>query len=301
MSSMSSLATLRQFTLASHESRSLPTLGSLSWWSIEQVEITRQSLQSLFAQFSLPEDWLPNPIEKRTAFLRAARDSAGALPNGKRLIVTKVVHNQDEIKFAFTIEEIIEKKPVFTPANEISLLGPGETANVLVSAPDGQPSEAAFMDRYNRLCLYYTSEDIRSMILNIIKRRLGGIGLRPNGGIYFTSRDFDEQISRLENLTLSLGSSVYYSLGIIDVPKARANMFAIFKAEMTGELDTISEEITKLLDNKTTRPATLARYLKEFERAREKAEMYEKLLEIEAREIHERISCLEERIRCALV
>jgi hypothetical protein len=272
----------------------LPTLGTCSWWSITDIAVTRADLKDRFFTCDLPKDWLPDSRTAKSAFLRACGARAE-----KHLLVRKLEDNNEECVFAFVDETIERTNPRYAVRTKARL---DKITEEVVIENDLNGFGDTLLTDYVRFLNEYNAADVQQLLLSIIHWRLNGVGIRPNGGIYFTPKDTDPTIDKLVAFVEEFGNgSVLFTMGIVDAERTRLNLFQIMKAELEGELSRYAEELDGFLaPDAPTRPSTLARKLEQFQKAEAKAEMYESLLEMEAADLHDRIAGLRQRVALAM-
>lgn len=305
MSVITQTTTTAKLQEMSRQSKQLPTIGTQSWWSITGVKIGREQLLDHCKNLDIDLGWVPPEMTKRRAFIRACRSFAGVAPvviaeNGK-IIVDKLDDSDERIGFVFTLETLQARQdPDFGTINRAWLSK--STGKLQLEGRKRFPFWGELLNRYLDALNYLHSQDVRQMILGIIRDRLDGIGLRPNGGFYFTPAEHDKALEKIEQLIPLLGGdSIFYTLGIVNAQKERANMWKAFEAEMLGDLEQATAQIQEMLaPDANTKDATLARQFQLLNKARSKAEMYEEALHRKADVVKDKIKHLQNKVASAM-
>lgn len=277
---------------ASQKTRELPTLGSLSWWSIANVRIPISEVRARFSALGLPTDRIEDRKPK-VAFTKAC---------GQLREVNKFVRacgcNEERVAVAVVAEELTEEDPRYTIEGRVAF---DRASTSIVATNDilHQKADSA----YREFLTTWDADDIRNLLLDIVRNDLGAIGLRPNGGVYFTHREHDPVLDKITRFVAGLGTdSVYFTLGIADADDARENLFTVMQDEMRRDLALAAQEVERLLSGETkTRPKTLSDKIASFKAASAKAEMYEGLLNIQAADIHQEIADLTSKVEKGLL
>lgn len=283
------IQTIQQLQEVVKVSRQLPTLGTLSWWSLEVGGVTRDQLRNIYYDVGLPERYLPKERDREEAFSLACRSF-----QGPGVLVRPRERTKAKRGFTFVREVLRDGQDPYYEVVGVAVLGV-ESGKIRVTGTF--PDFNDLISRYKYFLYYYTSDDIRAVVLDVIKNELNGLGIRPNGGIYFTARQHDDTVERLAQMVNRLGRSVFFMLGIIDSEKSRLNMFQIMKSELLGELAKHQERLEQMLAKKQQVDATeIARQIRAVQKMIDKAKVYEDLLQYEAEELHQEIDRYVQRL-----
>lgn len=222
--------------------KQLPTIGSIVWWSIQNVDVSRDRLAILLSQHDLPEGWLPAPIKGFNAFKKA-------LDKVKKegLMFRPILHNatENEVVYGVVREEKNKELRIldYSLLNKITFQ---PLSNSLIFDNDSFPC-GTIEPTFEHYKDYYTSIDIRSMLLDIIKDHLFCTTIRESGGTYFVSSKFAEHIDRLETLVTGISSSSkLYSLGILDTRREKDIVIEHFRGELQSQISQIYQEIMEI-------------------------------------------------------
>lgn len=282
------VASFEDVVRAGQKTRELPTLGSLSWWSIANVRIPISDVRARFEALGLPTDKIEDRKPKVT-FTKAC----GQLREASKF-VRACGCNEERVAVAVIAEELVEEEdPRYTVEGRVAF----ERASTSIVATNDilhQKADAA----YREYLTTWDADDIRNLLLDIVRNDLGAIGLRPNGGVYFTHREHDQVLDKITKFVAGLGTdSVYFTLGIADAEDARENLFTVMQDEMRRDLAVAAQEVEKLLSGESkTRPKTLADRISSFKAASAKAAMYEGLLHLQADDIHQELEALTAKV-----
>lgn len=282
------IQTIQQLQEVVKVSRQLPTLGTLSWWSLEVGGVTRDQLRNIYYDIGLPERYLPKERDRAEAFALACRSF-----QGPGMLVRPRERTKAKRGFTFVREVLRDGQDPYYEVVSVAVLGV-ESGKIRVTGTF--PDFNDLISRYKYFLYYYTSDDIRAVVLDVIKNELNGLGIRPNGGIYFTARQHDDTVERLAQMVNRLGRSVFFTLGIIDSEKSRLNMFQIMKSELLGELARHQERLEQMLVQKQVDATEIARQIRAVQKMIDKVKVYEDLLQYEAGELHQEIDRYVQRL-----
>ncbi|MEM4234966.1 MAG: DUF6744 family protein [Candidatus Methanomethylicaceae archaeon] len=293
------IQTIQQLQEVVKVSRQLPTLGTLSWWSIQEARIPVDAFTSAAKSCGIPDDWLLEPPSAEHAFTQAAKYAARMLFQRKQVSTVKTLDDDKQVIIAITAQLV--RGDGSDPQLDVLAHAVLDRQNLQVSI-DGPVDQEKFKSIFDYFLSHYTSQDVRDFLLRVIRGRLMALCIRPNGGIYFTQRQFDPDIEKLERLiSLLPGRSVFLTLGVVDSAKARTNMWQIFQEEMIMTLDKLADEIrTMIASGHACRKRSLAARIARLQRELVKTESYEQLLEINAQELRDRIAALRGQVEQAL-
>lgn len=299
---------------AAAASRTLPTLGLLSWWSISAVEIEDAKLRELVLCNNLPQTLVPDLLDKSAAFKRACagiENFYSLKPVGAaetRLLVRKIAESAKCTQFAFVREELpiaADTDPKYDPIGRLTFDKESGAISTMGGSEEFWKDPSDPLTRINtamtQAMTHHNSSAIRGMILHAIKDNYMGIGIRPNGGIYFTSRTFDADIDNIGKLVTAISpESIFFTLGIVDAEKTRTNMFNIMQMELAGELKQEAEALELLIsepDKIEGHRRALTTRLKNFEALYNKADLYEGLLQMSAASLKKRIDAAQKKVQ----
>lgn len=222
------------------ETEKLPTIGMVAWWAIRDVQIKREELKALFQRASIPEGWLPPEITSYNAFRKAIKRVE---PNSKYMFRT-ILHSPEKVIWGVVKEErvVADETLNYNVDNKLILWGDGRLEIENPTFPAG-----VIEDYYSTFREIHTSQDIRSMVIDIIKNHFYCTAIRESGGVYFILEKFKEEIEKLERVIPEISpQSKLYLLGIVDAEKTKNLVFSFFKEEIQQQIVGLFKECNEM-------------------------------------------------------
>ena len=250
----------------------LPTIGSIAWWTIQDVNLARDTLIELFNRLNLPGQWLPAEIKPFDAFKKAIN----RVEPKSKFMFRPILNDPNKVVYGVVKEEkrTQEETLNYEVLNKITLL---PFSKELFIENDSFP-KGIIEGYYEHFKTHYVSIDIRKMLLNVIKDHLFSTTIRESGGVYFVAKKFNEWLEKLEALIPQISvNSRLYSLGILDTEKEREIVYECFKSEIEVEIATIYKELTEM-DIQDTQQRTLTNRRNTLSLLERKVLLYENVL-----------------------
>ena len=290
----------------------LPTLGTLSWWTVSALTLSALEAEQHADSVGLSRTMLLKLKTARRAFIAACRTVQSSLHQfdpavvrSKRILVRKLRDQDALTQFAFVIETVpaqADVDPLYETIGRMTLdnKNGAEQVSELGSAnmAEFEPLAKQIRKTYEQLRSSYDEDDIRRMVLRAVNGKMLGVGIRSNGGIYFTPRDSDEELSKLTAFVNGLGgSSLFYRLGIVDAENARESIAASLADEVRTEM---GQELTKMQNKKDdgvdVKSTTLTKRLNRVRALKLKVERYESLLRVGADKLKAELDAAQDAI-----
>lgn len=200
-------------------------LGDLFWYSIGSQLIQKDLLESYFNQTGVEKEFMPNPIRMVDAFKRATVEIAKKnVPTDqpkvfRNYIIREIYTDKDAIQRNIVIETVDQegKKLAYDSQAAILKLDKKNKSFEIVQSNDtlaqGLAHEAD--DRFRKYVSHYAAQNLRQMTAKALAACAPTM-VRPNGGVYFIPRTFDEKMNRLRNLINLLEQSHAWAIPVVN-------------------------------------------------------------------------------------
>jgi len=250
-----------------------PTIGSMLWWTIRDVEITPEELESRITN-TLGMNFMPNSPSTGKAIKRGIEslESTG--------IITRIPSDDSNI-VAFTLHrKDIDRKNVDLDLLKNNTIIFNKSKNTIEVKDSYRKQE--IIDMIEKYSTIYTDSDLRLIILDYLHKN-HAITMRDTGGIYFTnSKELEDNLRKF--IVLNGGS--FYALGVPDSPKDKNTMSSIIKNEIESEIQIAAKDLQKHLSkNEKKRTGVLEIRIKNLKAMQEKTLLYNSLLKANSKEL----------------
>lgn len=273
-------------------------LGSLVWFTISDLRITREQLAEAFAQAGIDKAHLPKPICPRDAFRRASSNAElknWELGGDIRMnILIREVKADGKTIIRQAVRELVDKNNVrlqYQPYAQLELQG--EEINVKWLNPVEAKVEADTVEKikrdYQTEKESYNGRTIRDIITNVL-RECNPVAVRPSGGVYFVPQQYEDAVRALQKLVKALAQhsitdrkSQLWTVPVIDAEEQREMLQTSLEEQVASEAKSLLEEMTRII--KTGQRLTKSMTQKYIERVRELSNLvkeYEEMLETQA-------------------
>ena len=267
---------------------SAPILGHICWWRLKNVSISRKALEDLFNLHGLDKRFLPPVVSGKKAFTRALKEIQ------KSKLVRKIKESEQEIIYGVVSEHVKpDELDIDYEVMDVIIL---DKVNELIRLKLHRLDYDWFKNNFSYFKSIHTADDIRSMIVNVLDA-LNAVLVRKHGGVYFVPKTSTDGLDKLANVINSIGSSEFYSLGIVDVEKTKKTAISLFKAEMEEELEKQGEKLAELVAKEKVRVSTLKHALDDYKKAKEKISMFTRILEFQAEDMKNKIEKMEAKVK----
>lgn len=273
-------------------------LGSLIWYGLRDLRITRKHLEAAFNEAGLDKKHLPRDIRAVDAFRRATKVIEGTTTheNGEKKIISFLVRDvgekDDEVirKVVKETRNLAGRRLAYDEVAELSFNKVTQTLTTV-------PSEA----RFNGLCKqvehafddflgHYTASHLRAIVHSIVES-CDPVRVRPTGAVYFIPRQYHGIVEALTTLLPAVerwaekvgefhAPSACESVLLIDSAKHRELILSKFDQQTNEELESGVKELAAILKGEQEITVGAAqRWVERLSKLREVAGRYEGLLE----------------------
>ena len=273
-------------------------LGQLLWYTVTDLEITRNELEQIFSSVGLDQAHLPNEIKPVDAFRRATSAAeAKRLPHAKdqfiNLLVREVRSDDSEV-VRHLVREVVDSNNVRLHYQEVATLSLSRGDGKMKVFPWPPATEAERTACHEAQVLYekfrqsYNGRHLREVVHDILETT-GPVAVRPSGGVYFVPQQHEATIEKLKALVERLANygttgqrSKLYTVPVIDLVEQRKMVEESLVDQVGKESHGIIAEAAEILKSGKKVTTSLAQGL--AERTRKLAGLtaqYEELLEQE--------------------
>ncbi len=274
------------------ETQKLPTIGSVTWWAIREVQIRREEMKALFQEIDIPEGWLPPEITNYNAFKKAINK----IQPGSKYMFRDILHSPEKTVWGVVKEEkqVVAETLDYNVSNKLILWGDGrlEVENPTFPAD-------IIGNYYSHFKETYVSQDIRKMLLDVIQDHFYSTAIREAGGVYFILDKFTPELEKLEQLIPKISPlSKLYILGIVDAEKTKNLVFSVFKEEIQQQIVELFKECNEI-DTESVQERTITNRLTMLNSIEHKIKIYSGALgtpDAEIEDLKKGIELLKQRI-----
>jgi hypothetical protein len=264
--------------------KGLTIIGFFTWWNIRQIKIKKEAVLALLKKCKI--DYTPELLPVRCLFTKAV-EQVKVKHIYKGLLIRKISKSPDEYKFGLVDEHIDPQAETLEYSHNATMYFDPKEGELTVDKP-----HRAFdlvVAAFHEFDEYYDSEDIRAMILDIIKRTYS-IGVRDRGGIYFIPAKFEKEVEALEKFVRALGSECYFAIAPqIDMERTKVSIHKAFSEEMHERVTQYKEE----LENGLHQTGALEKRLEEYQQLQQELQFYSASLSFQATDIMKELTDLE--------
>ena len=279
-------SSVQQFAQAVTGTKGGKVFGKLMVWTLSNVEMLRDELEHL-TERTIGIEYMPRVPQKRQALKRALRacESDG--------LIRKI--RDDDVMVAYgLVEEIPDVGAIDLDLNKLNIIILDKQSETLEFR--GNHKNAEIQEMFEKYKEVYTTEDVRHMIVHYIKDK-HGISVREMGGTYYLRDVEDAETAQSFIQGLNSGSQALL-FSVFDDSESRNAVGYLAKESMEKELELLSEEI-KLLFAKDASDTLLAKRLDKFKRLRQKARVYQDVMERDAEVLSQNLDILQAEVRDA--
>lgn len=273
-------------------------IGSLTWYTLHEIEITRNEILARLRAAGLDEKFAPRPILPSDAFRRATSEvETRRLPldDGTfvNLLVREVHHDQNEIHRRLVRETVDSgnRRLKYDEIAEIRLDKQTATCETLATRFLSDEENQALHEarrRYERYCDAYQSRHLRIMTLDVL-RSMNPVAVRPSGGVYFIPGEHEQTLAKLQTFVRSLHpESNLWTMPVLDSADSRA----VIRTSLATEVESAAKQLIEYLSETLKRKGEVSmadqrHALSELQRLQTLTRQYQdvlhdKLLEAEA-------------------
>jgi len=287
-----------------------PILGSVVFWNVRNVSITKDEFTKLLEESGLPTKYA-REHNYRSAFIRALRN----LEEGR--IIRRVSEDDDFIVFQFTAEQLTgtsvgsgELKYTTETRVIVSKSKYYETKNfaeALISEMPGYTANAAInklvLELFEKEKVRYNSSDITRYLQRIIEEEADLITLRDQGNVYFVPAQFNGVVEKVSTLVSKLSPNTndarFEYLPVPDAEVSKVTLGRSVLEELESVVKGLAEEVDQLSPDLTDKGKItwMEARLRKVKRLKDRIEMYGEIVpDVKVKELNESAEELAQRI-----
>lgn len=263
-------------------------LGQITWYTIHEVEITRQEIIDKLKNAGLSTGFAPQPIITSDAFRRATREmETRRRPLNDATFVNllvREVHTDAHEIVRHMVREVVDAKNrrlCFEQVAILKLLRPAGSFIVnelLLLTQAEQEAVNHATSRFERYRDTYQSSHIRKIVTTIL-RTLDHITLRPSGGVYFVPGEYADELQKLKVFLNTVGAEMW-TMPVLDTGDTRAVIAHSLDVEVKETAERLVKHLADRLSKRGQITETEQRHAVEaFGRLKQMTLKYRALLE----------------------
>jgi len=237
---------MKKKELVAAENAGDSALGHLIWFSIGDLEITREDIEKLANDTNLPERFLPSSIRTVDAFRRATSEIGGINLGGtekmtETLLVREVSSDKEGVVRHLIKETADKKRKQLTYDHCGTFNYDRERENMVGTAYVNEviPFVKKAKTLFNKYKNYYTSDHIRRMVKTVLYD-CQSIALRPSGAVYFVPKKHGDKIQALRDFMKRLpGNTEIHLMPVVDMDEQRVMLEEKLRGHITAEVSRI--------------------------------------------------------------
>lgn len=238
------------------------TLGFISWYTVTNPRVTHEKMVELVTDLGLDPYILPNPPRRGDAFKRACRysESMGLTIPGSahkaNILIRAVANTAAEVERHMVLE-IVDADGRHLEYIDAAHLKFDRTVNKLTvlkrSLQTGYEEMVMkainiFQQNFEDAAIYIDAQVVRSMIRQQLGR-IGAIGVRRQGSVYFYAASHEDVGVALEAFCSQMGAgSGFHALPLVDTTKQREMVINAFEEEVHERAIQILTELNGFKD-----------------------------------------------------
>lgn len=270
----------------------LKILGNFCWWTIRNVQVSRDTLQNALdahgIDFKLPES------HPRVAFLKAVREVKKGEKKSK-VLIRKIKKAKDSYVFGLVDENIDQAARHLGYVHSSTMTFDPNTGALNCNAPSRVFDEVR--GSFEKYLGAFDSDDIRNIVLDVLSQSWR-ISVRNRGGIYFVPPNAIETIEKLKSFVESLNDDCAFQVvPQIDVEASRNAIYKSFLEEVKTEIDSFRDEINNKEGAKMKQNVMWKGRLESFKTLRDKVGFYADILKFQGEEMLNQIGTLEAEVQ----
>lgn len=271
-------------------------LGYVVWWAVEHnIKLAADAVKKAFSAAGVSDS--PVAFEQEAAFTRAFR-KAGVMKEFSGWLMRKIYIGEDRIVYGVVKETIEQKKEELDYEKEDKVWMVRKTGEIKMEKGIAQAKriKEIYADINgtvdNRCITKYLAHKMPA---------LNTLPLREAGGVYFLPIYQEDAIFKLEKaLTACSKDTMIFLMPIYEDTRSKAGLQYSFDESFEAQLKEMAEDIEEHLANEKTTRAYWNNRLDEYKAVRERAKMYEDLLQFKAEKVHKVVGGMEEKVKKAL-
>jgi hypothetical protein len=218
----------------------------------------------------------------------------------------KIIDNKEKTVYVVldrTVDQVAEQAN-FSQRTKISFFKPKYEKGKMISGTSVQiegPGRERIQDLFFKYKGLYTTDQVRTVVLNYIASVLEGIPIRDNGGVYFIPATKEAEFKALEGLFEKLTNCSLEIVPIIDTGKAKASMWKALIGDTEKELKNFEKDLEEVTDLGESSSRMIQSRQEKYQALRSKIENYEMVLSGTAENLKEKLQGIEQKLIATLV
>ena len=285
-------------SIAAIEDQNTPKLGYVLWWTIERDLLADgKKAKTAFLKNGFLESEIPSPLGYEEALVRAVRKSTMRKElNG--WLIRRISQDVGRILYGIVEEKVDQTKEDLTYQKEdkLTLFLQSGTLSLENQIPEAKVVYEIYQNHKGKIDNWKLSSFLVQQLKN-----MNALPLREMGGVYFIPIAYQEKLLSIEKgLSEVSPGTILYLLPIYKDTKSQKSLKTAFNENFRQELTKLAEELKTRIETEGTRSCTFKNRLREYKELRERAKVYEDLLQYKALDIRESINALEKQVTKAL-
>ena len=311
--------TVREYNEAAANVPEDALLGSLTWYTISDVDIPWEKAKQGLIDQGLSTDLL-KPIRPVDAFRNASMELKRSFKAANNVKINFMVRSKGQDNDCAYREVVAER--VTTKAGQKRRLTYDASADLIyhrgTRAKDGtvtgdyieitrfspsalerdmSPEQKEWLsdhldqlpERFRHLRTHLGNHKVRNFVREYIQS-LGAISVRDSGGVYFVKQANTLDLERIGEWIQTIGSS-FHSTPLLDLVNQREMLARAFEEEAISKVEILSKEIDQILEEggRKVKESTFDDYAMQAAELTSKARDYAEMLDIRSEIAHMRI------------
>jgi hypothetical protein len=256
----------KMFDAQSFEEKKDGYLGVALWYTIHDSSLPIGVVEKALEDNGFDKNLVRQPTPKK-ALRRAALSFSGS-NKGVATLARKIHDGASKVVFGIVDEHADVEHELLNYNQGTTARLSKETGNLEVQ---GKLSKV-LMDRYETQCERVNEEDIRSIVLKIV-RMCNGVFIRKTGGIYFVPKTKANIVSALDKFLSDTNTGTLYAIPYVDTQNERNITWEALQREVEERVSKISNAV----DVMKKRAACIGKQSQKLEEVKKMLAMYQNL------------------------
>lgn len=291
-------------------------LGRILWFTVSDMKVTYDQLETAFRNAGIDEKYLPKPISPRDAFRRATKVAEAKrikLDNDRylNLLVREVKMSDDEIVRQL-VREVVDSKNVrleYLPAANMKLVNDTDfITEPIVPRHDLYNDEDIALlkveNEFDRCKDNYNGRHVRELVQNILNG-CRPVAVRPSGGVYFVPEKFgatveslSEMVKIISQYSINAERSRLYSVPVIDAVEHRVMIAESLEDQVKNNSQSLVSEMANVLKSgRNITQKTAEQYINKVKELKKMVASYSEMLNTEILNVDEIMSIAMQQAR----
>jgi hypothetical protein len=276
--------------------QNIEIVGWFIWWTIRNVEITRQAFEALLAKVGLK--YSPKEASNRSSFLKAIARVQGE-EKKEGLLLRKIKARGKEYVYGL-VDERVDTSEHLHYHHECNMHFFVDTGSMICDNATHRAYQLV-LKYYDHYQLTMDSDDVREVIKRMLTDTYA-VSVRDRGGIYFVPGKFGEVIEALEKVIAGLGSECYLAMAPqIDEERTKKSIYRAFVEGLKERIEDFRQRLEDNLSdgvrkNAARKNEALVNRLSEYKDMRKEIEFYADALDFQAGSLREELEGLGARL-----